>query len=239
MKGEKFMRNLEWLTAFYSTTKNIIPITVFLILFQVFFLKRPIGNTKNFVVGIICTAVGLHLFLRGIYLSLMPLGENIGRGLLNIDHKWMIVFFGFVLGYAATIAEPALRTVAFGIEEISAGSIRSNMLIQFVAFGFASGMAIGILKVMGNISNAKIIAPLLVIIVILMYFAPDNFLGIALDAASAAAGPVNIPISMTLAVGIASAVSGSDPLANGFGIVALTSLGTITSVLSLGVLSRL
>ncbi len=232
------MRNLEWLTAFFSTAKNILPITVFLIVFQVFFLKKPIENAKTFIVGIIFTTLGLHFFLKGLSISLIPLGESVGRRLLYIDHKWIIVLFGFVLGYAATLAEPALRTVAFGIEEVSSGSIRSNMLIQFVAFGFSSGMAIGILKVMGDISNAKIILPLLGIIAVLMYFTPDNFLAIALDTAFAATGPVNIPISMALAIGISSVVSGSDPLANGFGIVALTSLGTITSVLSFGVLTR-
>lgn len=232
------MRNLEWAAAFFNTAKNILPITVFLILFQVLFLKKPIENIKSFIVGIIFTAIGLHLFLRGLSISLIPLGESVGRKLLDIDHKWIIVLFGFVLGYFATLAEPALRTLAFGVEEISSGSIRSNMLIQFVAFGFASGMSIGILKVMGDISNAKIMLPILGVIAVLMYFTPDNFLGIALDTASAATGPVNIPISMTLAIGISSAVSGSDPLSNGFGIVALTSLGTITSVLSLGVLSR-
>lgn len=232
------MKNLEWFTTFISTATNILPITLFLIFFQVFFLKKPIENVKTFVFGIILTTVGLHFFLSGMSISLIPLGESVGRKLLDIDHKWIIVLFGFVLGYFATLAEPALRTLAFGVEEISVGSIRSNMLIQFVAFGFASGMAIGILKVMGDISNAKVILPFLAVIAVLMYFTPDNFLAIALDTASAATGPINIPISMTLAIGISSAVTGSDPLANGFGIVALTSLGTITSVLSFGVLTR-
>lgn len=232
------MRNLEWLTAFFGTAKNVLPITLFLILFQVFFLKKPIENVKTFIIGILLTTIGLHFFLSGLSISLIPLGESVGRKLLDVDHKWIIVLFGFVLGYFATLAEPALRSLAFGVEEISSGSIKSSMLIQFVAFGFSSGMAIGILKVMGDISNAKIMIPFLVVIAVLMYFTPDNFLAIALDAASASTGPINIPISMTLAIGISSAVSGSDPLSNGFGIVALTSLGTITSVLSFGVLSR-
>lgn len=232
------MRNLEWFTTFFNTAKNVLPITLFLILFQVLFLKKPIENIKTFVAGILLTVFGLHFLLSGLSISLIPLGESVGRSLLDIDHKWIIVFFGFVLGYFATLAEPALRTLAYGVEEISIGSIKSSMLIQFVAFGFSSGMAIGILKVMGDISNAKVILPFLVVIGVLMYFTPDNFLAIALDTASAATGPINIPISMTLAIGISSAVTGSDPLANGFGIVALTSLGTITSVLSFGVLTR-
>lgn len=232
------MKTLQWMTSFWGTTKTVLPIALFLILFQVFFLKKPIENAKTFIFGIILTTVGFHFFLSGISISLIPLGESVGRSLLDIDHKWIIVLFGFVLGYFATLAEPGLRTLAFGVEEISAGSIRGNMLIQFVAFGFSSGMAIGILKVMGNISNAKVMIPFIAVIAVLMYFAPDNFIALALDAASASTGPISIPIGMTIAIGISSAVSGSDPLANGFGIVALTGLGTITSVLSFGVLTK-
>ena len=91
------MKNLEWFTTFMGTAANILPITLFLILFQVFFLKKPIENVKTFVLGIVLTTVGLHFFLSGMSISLIPLGESVGRKLLDIDHKWIIVLFGFVL----------------------------------------------------------------------------------------------------------------------------------------------
>ena len=59
-----------------------------------------------------------------------------------------------------------------------------------------------------------------------------------MDCASATTGPVNIPINMALAIGLASMLEVTDPLLAGFGIVGLTSMGTILSVLSLGILSR-
>ncbi len=60
-----------------------------------------------------------------------------------------------------------------------------------------------------------------------------------MDCASATTGPVNIPINMALAIGLANVLEVTDPLLAGFGIVGLTSMGTIVSVLSLGMLSKL
>jgi hypothetical protein len=83
------------------------------------------------------------------------------------------------------------------------------------------------------------IIPILVLTAVLILFAPEEFVGIAFDAASATTGPVNIPINMAIAIGLAYALGGADPLLNGFGLVGLTSLGTMVTVLVLGILSRL
>ncbi len=73
---------------------------------------------------------------------------------------------------------------------------------------------------------------------ILAYFAPEEYVAIAFDSASATTGPVNIPINMALAIGIAKTLEGVDPLLSGFGIVGLTSMGTVLSVLTLGILNK-
>ncbi|AFS79533.1 putative membrane protein DUF1538 [Gottschalkia acidurici 9a] len=232
------MKNIEWISALWGTAKTILPIAVFLILFQVLFLKKPMENIKSFALGFLLTILGLHFFLKGLSISLLPLGEDVGRNLLTLNNKWIIVLFGFVLGYFATLAEPALRILALEVEEISSGVIRSNMLIQFVALGFGGGMSIGIIKILNNIPNSKIMIPLLGIIILLIYFTPKEFVAVAMDSAASTTGPVNIPLNMTLALGLAATIAGADPLLNGFGIVGLTSLGTMISVLSLGILTR-
>jgi hypothetical protein len=72
----------------------------------------------------------------------------------------------------------------------------------------------------------------------LAYLAPEKMVGIAFDCASATTGPVNIPINVALALGLSRVVEGSDPLLNGFGIVGLSSLGTIIAVLMLGIITK-
>ncbi|MCL1910187.1 MAG: DUF1538 domain-containing protein [Kiritimatiellaeota bacterium] len=77
--------------------------------------------------------------------------------------------------------------------------------------------------------------PLLALIIVLAHFAGPVFPGLAFDCASATTGPVNIPVNLAIAIGLATAV-GVDPIKAGFGIVGLCCLGTAISVLTYGVL---
>ncbi|MFY9302779.1 DUF1538 family protein, partial [Candidatus Sordicultor fermentans] len=94
-------------------------------------------------------------------------------------------------------------------------------------------------KILNNISYVKVVAPLLLVILVLIFFAPEEFVSIAMDSASATTGPVNIPLNMALAIGLAKVLENVDPLLSGFGIVGLTSVGAVISVLILGILTRI
>jgi hypothetical protein len=60
-----------------------------------------------------------------------------------------------------------------------------------------------------------------------------------MDTASATTGPVNIPLNMALAIGLTKILQNTDPLLSGFGIIGLTSIGSMISVLTLGILTRI
>ena len=167
------------------------------------------------------------------------MGEEVGRNLVLLDNKVFIIIIAFVIGYASTLVEPGLQALAAEVEEVSIGAIRQKILIHTVAIGVGSGMALGLLKILNNIPSRNMIIPILIITTVLILFAPEEFVGIAFDAASATTGPVNIPINMAIAIGLAYSVGGADPLLHGFGLVGLTSLGTMVTVLVLGILSRI
>ncbi|MCK9444796.1 MAG: DUF1538 domain-containing protein [Tissierellaceae bacterium] len=222
----------------WDTMKSILPLTALLAAFQLLVLKKPIGNVKEFVMGFVMAVLGLHFFLVGANMSLIPLGESVGNNLVIVEKKWLIVLVTFVIGYFGTLVEPALRVLALQVEEVSVGAIPHKLLIHAVAIGFGLGMGIGIFKILMNIPYIKIIVPLLIIVLTLAFFAPEPFGSIAMDSASATTGPVNIPLNMLLAVGLASIIEGADPLLSGFGIVGLTSIGAMISVLTLGILTK-
>ena len=172
-------------------------------------------------------------------MSLFPIGDSVGQNLVFLERKWLIVIIAFVIGYFGTLVEPALKALALEVEEISVGAIPHRVLIHAVAVGFGMGMAIGIFKILNDISYVKIIVPLLITIIILILFAPEEFVAIAMDSASATTGPVNIPLNMALAIGLTKIVENVDPLLAGFGIIGLTSTGAVISVLTLGILSKI
>ena len=232
------MRVVEVLAPLWETMRSIIPLTAIMAFFQLVILRKPIDNMKEFLLGFVLAVLGLHLFLKGATMSLLPLGGSVGRNIHILERRWLIVIVAFIIGYLGTLVEPALKALALEVEELSIGTIRHGVLIHGVAIGFGLGMAIGITKILLNIPYIKIVVPLLVLIIILAFFAPEPFAAIAFDSASATTGPVNIPLNMALAIGLATVIKTVDPLISGFGIVGLTSIGAMISVLVLGILTR-
>ncbi|WP_296971364.1 DUF1538 domain-containing protein [Tepidanaerobacter sp. EBM-38] len=234
-----WMSFFDVLKAFWETAKNVLPIVIFLCIFRLIVLRKPIEEIKTLVLGTLLSIIGLHLFLKGISLSLIPLGDSVGRDLVVLNNKYLIAIFAFVVGFFATMVEPGLKALALEVEEISTGAIPMNVLINAVGIGFGLGMSIGIVKILNNIPTKTILFPVLLLAMILGYFAPREFVDIAIDSASATTGPVNIPLNMAIALGLSKILETSDPLLNGFGIIGLTSMGAVISVLVLGILSRI
>ncbi|MDD3699314.1 MAG: DUF1538 domain-containing protein [Atribacterota bacterium] len=233
------MRGLKGLNDLWETARSVLPLVLALAFFQLVVLRKPIKNVKEFIIGVLLSIFGLHFFLKGVSMSLLPLGDSVGGNLVVLDRKWLIVAIAFVIGYFGTLVEPALKTLALEVEEISIGAIPNKVLIHAVAVGFGAGMGIGVYKILNNISYVKVVAPLLLVILVLIFFAPEEFVSIAMDSASATTGPVNIPLNMALAIGSAKVLENVDPLLSGFGIVGLTSVGAVISVLILGILTRI
>lgn len=232
------MRLIEMLTPIWDTVKGVLPLTSILLIIQLVILRKPIENVKDFSLGILFAVFGLHFFLQGSNMSLIPLGESVGRNLYIIDRRWVIVLMGFVIGYLGTLVEPALSSLALEVEEMSAGVISQKLLINAVAAGFGLGMSLGLFKIMNDVQYIKILVPLLVLVIVLAFLTPEPYVSIAMDSASATTGPVNIPLNMALAIGLASIIEGADPLLSGFGVVGLTSVGAMVSVLLLGLSTR-
>lgn len=224
---------------FWQSAKGIIPITLIMVLIQAVILRRPVENIKSFIIGIALATIGLHLFLYGTSASLVPLGDAVGRNLDVLNNKFFIILIGFAIGYAGTLVEPALKTLALQVEELSQGAISEKVLIHGVAIGFGAGMALGLYKIMSMTSFVKLAVPLLIVVAVLSVITPEPYAAIAMDSASATTGPVNIPINMAIAIGLASIMEGVDPLLSGFGIVGLTSIGSMISVMVLGILTRI
>ncbi|MGB4255758.1 MAG: DUF1538 domain-containing protein [Rectinema sp.] len=233
------MRMMEILRDIWGTAKTVLPLAMILVILQVIVLKKPIKNLREFIIGILLSIAGLHFFLKGVFMSILPLGDSVGGNIAILDNKLLIVAISLVIGYLGTLVEPALKTLALEVEEVSVGAIPNKVLIHAVAIGFGLGMGIGVWKIINNISFIKIVIPLIFVIILLIPFVPKEFVSIAMDSASATTGPVNIPLNMASAVGLAKSLENVDPLTSGFGIIGLTSIGAVISVMVLGLLTRI
>jgi hypothetical protein len=223
----------------WSVTIAIVPLAVLFLIFQVFLLKLPRGQVADILKGTAIAGVGLFLFLMGISLGFLPLGRAMGEALGTLDQTWLFVLAGLLLGFVTTWGEPAVRILADQVEEASNGSIRGPMVLYAVCIGVALCVVVGLIRIAYGIPLLYLVVPGYILAIALMWLSDRDFVAIAVDAGGVATGPLANTFLLALALGASAAMEDQDPVAHGFGFVALITLAPIMSVMLLGVLIRL
>ncbi|QAS54324.1 DUF1538 domain-containing protein [Halobacillus litoralis] len=215
---------------------SILPITVVITILQFTLVWLPLEMFLQFLIGVLMVGIGLILFLLGVNIGLLPVGEMIGSALSKTKMVWLIVFFGFLLGLVVTIAEPDVRVLASQVDQVSGGAIPRDILIIAVALGVGIFVAIAMLRIIFNINIIYILAVGYSLVFLLAAFTPSHFVPISFDSGGVTTGPLTVPFILSLGVGVVTVMKGKTSTSDGFGLVALASIGPILSVLILGVI---
>lgn len=207
-----------------------------LVLFFIFVMvyKLPKSMLLNLFRGIILAFVGLALFLQGVKVGFMPVGTEMGSILGSMPNRWILIPLGFVLGFVATLAEPAVRILSNQVESNSSGYIKSNLIIYTLCIAVGIFIALGMTRIVYGIPFYHIIIPGYLLAMILMFFSKPSFTAIAFDSGGVATGPMTVTFIMALAVGAADTIEGRDAVIDGFGLIALVALAPIIMVMLLG-----
>ncbi len=220
-----------------EVVQALLPLVVFFVIFQVLYLKFPSSQLIKLSLGITMTAIGMMLFLYGVYNGFFPVGLEIGNFFGGIDNPWILIPIGFVLGFLATYAEPAVRVLCYQIEKSSSGYIRSKLMLYTLSLGVAVFVGIAMAKLVYGFPFLYIIIPGYCLAIILMWLSDTDFIAIAFDSGGVATGPMAVTFLMSMGVGVATSI-GRDPVIDGFGLIALIALAPIIFVLLLGVYMR-
>jgi len=223
---------------------DILPIAAILFSFQFLVLRKPLLHTRQIITGFLLTWVGLSLFLVGLEITLFPLGSLMAEQLIRSDtvaetggfqQEWgtylWVYLFALSMGAATTMAEPSLIAVAARACELSSGAIRPVPLRIAVALGVALGMTLGCWRIVTGISLIGIVALLYLVLVIQTRFSPSFIIPIAYDSGGVTTSTITIPIIAALGMGLANAIPGRDPLTDGFGLIILSCMMPMITVL--------
>lgn len=214
---------------FIGVVKSTAPLVLALIAIKLL-LRSHFESFKQFSFGLAFVILGLFALQLGISLCLVPLGKDVGESLPKLNNGLLILLACFAIGFTSTLVEPALKEIVRQAADASVGAVSGKVLIYATAIGSATGMAMGVAKVLYNMKSAYLIAPLLLLLFILCLVSKDFFVSLAFDCAAATTGPVNIPINAAISCGLALTL-GVDPLRVGFGLVGLTCLCSAASVM--------
>lgn len=227
------------LSDLWSVIQDVLPIILVIAFFQYLIIKKPIAHLPKIITGIVLVILGLDAFIVGLEIGLFPIGETIALQLTKMDNVWIIYSFGFAIGFATTMAEPALIAIAMKASEVSSGNINQKMLRIAVAFGVAIGIALGCFRLVSGTPLHYYIIVGYAFVIIMTYFAPKYIIPIAYDSGGVTTSTVTVPLVAALGLGLAENIPGRDPLIDGFGLIAFASLFPMITVMGYGIIAQI
>ncbi len=236
-----------------STIRDVLPIGLLLVFFQLVVLKERIPNLKRTIIGFLYVIAGLALFLIGLQEALFPLGDIMAKQLtdpaflapggdtsVTIEwwHYYWVYIFAAAIGFSTTVAEPSLMAVAIKANEASGGAISPWGLRIAVAIGVAISIALGAFRIVTGTPLAAYMIVGYLLVVVQTMFAPKMIVPLAYDSGGVTTSTVTVPLVTALGLGLASTVPGRSVLIDGFGLIALASLFPMITVMGYAQLSH-
>ena len=160
-----------------------------------------------------------------------PLDSVVGSPLYSVAAGLFIAIgFAWILGFGATLAEPALNALGLTVDNLTNGAFRKSTLMYAVSFGVGCGIAVGVSRIIYDWPLVWLLVPGYALAIVFTWLSTEEFVNIAWDSAGVTTGPVTVPLVLAMGLGFGEAVGAVD----GFGILAMASIGPILSVMGTG-----
>jgi hypothetical protein len=226
--------------------KAVFMVSIFLAAVQYFVLGTPLKNALSIVICVAAAILGLSFFLEGLFLGIMPLGEQCGMRLPSKIGVVGVTVFSIIVGITATLAEPAVAVLQKQGSVIPAWNAPllylllnrgTSWLVAAIAVGVGLSVVLGVYRFMFGWSFKPPVFIIIPAIVAVSCIFDENpilrpLVNLAWDAGGAATGAVTVPIILALGLGVVK-IGGKNSNASGLGLVTLASALPVASVLFL------
>ena len=209
----------------------------------------PLGGDMllRFFLGGLMVIAGLAVFLTGVDIGILPVGERSGASLTSRRNLPLLLCAAFVIGFIITIAEPDVQVLAEQVREINP-SISKWGLVFSIALGVGFFVSLGILRTILSIPLKYILIVSYLIVFAAAWFAPDSLQGVAFDSGGATTGPMTVPFILALGLGVSAVRSKSSGQQekdssierdDSFGLTGIASIGPVLAVVVFGIVLAL
>ena len=224
----------------------IIPLVIFLFLVLKLVLREKVQEAGILTYGLILCVTGMMIFNVGLSYGLAKLGEQSGSMVPAAFNAIPAVagsplytyalgifiagMFAWLLGFGATLAEPALNALGQTVETLTNGSFKKNTLMMAVSIGVGFGLTLGVMKIIFEWPIAYMVIIGYTLGIVLTALSSEEFVNVAWDSAGVTTGPITVPLVLAMGLGFGNAVEAVE----GFGILSMASICPIVSVLITG-----
>ena len=232
---------------FKEVALALLPIIIFTVLFQI--LTRAFSKRQmiRIGIGIVYTFVGLAVFLAGANVGFVPTGFTIGAELatiafdgsaINFWGAMLLVLVAMILGFFIVKVEPAVYVLNHLVEEMSAGAISAKITGMGLSIGVSSALGLAAIRILTGINIMWILIPGYVVALVLCFFVPKMFVGIAYDSGGVASGTMMSAFVLPLCIGACSVLNAENAataiMTDAFGCVAFVAMAPIITIQIIG-----
>lgn len=223
---------------FPEVLKALLPILIFTACYQLG--ARAFGGRQliRIGVGILYAALGLTLFLTGANVGFLPTGTEIGMALGAMGGGGLLIPVGMFLGFFIVRAEPAVYVLNKLVEQMSAGAISGKTTGLGLSIGVSLALGLSGVRILTGVPILWILIPGYIAAILLAFFVPKIFVGIAFDSGGVASGVMMSAFVLPLCIGACS-VLGGDVMRDAFGCVAFVAMAPIIAIEIMGLFYKI
>ncbi|MDR3332373.1 MAG: DUF1538 domain-containing protein [Synergistaceae bacterium] len=231
--AEQYARELP--RYFQEVIMALIPVCIFFAIFQATSKRFSRKKLMTIGVGLVYTLIGLVLFLTGVNVGFIPVGHLLGSQIAASDYEWTLIPLGMIIGYYIVVAEPAVHVLNKQVEEISGGTVSQKAMKLSLSLGVAISLALSMVRILTGISIFWLLIPGYSIALVLTFFVPKIFTGIAFDSGGVASGPMTSTFLLPFAMGACESLGGN-VLTDAFGVVAMVAMTPLVTIQLMGLI---
>jgi hypothetical protein len=210
-------------------------IVFFFIIFQLVSRRYKKHQLGRIAIGFLYTFIGLVFFLTGVNVGFIPVGHLLGVQMAESSFRWILVPLGMLIGYFIVAAEPAVHVLIKQVEDISAGTIPQRAMRRGLAIGMSAALGLTMVRILAGIPILWILVPGYALALILTFFVPKIFTGIAFDSGGVCSGPMTSTFLLPLAMGVCDG-AGGNMMRDAFGIVAMVAMAPLIVIQLMGLI---
>lgn len=226
-------------STFLESLVALLPITLLFIVFNFVVFKLRKREFLRIMIGMIYTYLGLVLFLTGVNAGFLDVARLIGSKVAGLDNVLIFPLLGLVIGMVVVLAEPAVYVLSNQVEEVTTGYIPRKLILATLSIGVSLAVFLSTLRIIiPELKIWMILVPGFIIAIILSFFVPPLFVGIAFDSGGVASGPMTATFVLAFTQGAADMIPTADVLRDGFGVIAMVAMVPIIAIMILGLLFK-
>lgn len=233
-----FIKHLPTLAC--ETAIALAPMLIIFIVFQIFSFKLSKISVTKILFGVSFSFIGLTLFLLGVNKGFMEVGSIIGYNLTTSYGNIYVIAIAFVLGMVTILAEPAVYVLVRQIEDVTSGYVKKKVVLVTLSIGIAIAVTLAVIRILvPSIQLWHYLLPGYIISIVLTFFVPKLFVGIAFDSGGVSSGPMTATFILAFTQGIAHAAEGANVLIDGFGVIAMVAMFPLITLQILGLIFKI